>query len=215
MFLVWLPALIQQAVFPGPLSNPKDLAAMDPIRDDKGHFLPGKSPHPGGRTPQQDKRLATWRFAKRLAEQYPTPLFEEEINPASMLLYLFMRGALPGITDKMLEEIDALPTAEQRWAARAVAMMSVDHRIECLKAVTGYMLPKLTATEIKNTGAADIVSMADVAVNDPETRDLLEKVALRQSKLRREAAEAAAKAETGDGAPGGTHRNEVTGPEWR
>jgi len=174
---------------------------MDPTRDEKGHFLPGIRPAGAGRTPQQDKRLATWRFAKKLAEQYPTPLFEEEINPASMLLYLFMRGALPGVTDAMLEEINALPTAEQRWAARAVALMTVDHRLDCLKAVTGYMLPKLTATEIKNTGAADIVSMADVAVNDPETRDLLEKVALRQSRLRREAAEA--KGENARGASGG------------
>jgi hypothetical protein len=197
---------LRQARFTGDPTNNHRFTGKGPMsenqRDTAGRFLPGVNGRRTGVTVEA-RRTALLKLAKELAEKYPLADLEyAEGDPLAFLLYVIQRGFVPGVPEDEIKAIEELPSSsyEVKLAARAKLMADLSQRMTAVNILMPYLMPKLSSTEIKNTGQAAISSMADVAVNDPEMRDLLEKVALRQSKLRRLAAEAAAKSEN---APGG------------
>ena len=116
-----------------------------------GASAPATRPMVLARNPNKDKRTAVWAYAQRMAELKPSPDFEEEYNPGCVLLYMAIIGVPPNIPLEEIKGIEDLPTIDQRLVLRCRLMLTMDQRIDCLKAVTNYMLPKLTSTEIKGT----------------------------------------------------------------
>jgi hypothetical protein len=107
-----------------------------------------------------------------------------EGNPLAFLLYVIQRGFVPGIPEDEIRAIEELPGSsyEVKLAARAKLMVDVSQRMMAVNIIMPYLMPKLSSTEIKNIPAVEDSSMANVAVDDPELRDLLEKVAIRMAK---------------------------------
>jgi hypothetical protein len=129
-------------------------------RDASGRFLPG---HNGeGSRPPLDKRNTLWKVAKRLAEERPLKGLEDaEGNPLAILLFMATRGYVPGVPEDEIKAVEHLPGFEAKLGARSALMLEVSQRIAAIKPLSAYMMPKLSATEIKGTSDT-FTSMAEV-----------------------------------------------------
>jgi hypothetical protein len=124
----------------------------DNQRDAGGRFLPGVSGRQTGTT-VEGRRNRLLKLAKELAEKYPLADLEyAEGDPLAFLLYVIQRGHVPGVPEDQIEAIDQLPGYEAKLAARVKFMADLSQRLQAVNILMPYLMPRLSATEIKNTG---------------------------------------------------------------